>query len=92
MDGYLLIGSINRKYIVKVRPFSSKKSAELKDYVKTTKTDFNLSLFILLIRTNDLPLEDSPETTMERVIETAEYLKAKTNNAVVFNIIARGDK
>ena len=65
MDGYLLIGSINRKYIVKVRPFSLKKSAELKDYVKTTKRDFNLSLFILPIRTNGLPLEDSPETTME---------------------------
>ena len=36
-------------------------------------------------------LEDSLER-VERVTETAEYLKTKTNNEVVSNIIARGDK
>ena len=36
-----------------------------------------------------LSLEDSRETI---VIETTEYLKTETNNVVVSDIIARGDK
>ena len=37
VDGYLLKGSINRKFIVKVRPFSSAKTIDLEDYTRTTK-------------------------------------------------------
>ena len=37
VDGYLLKGSINRKFIVKVRPFSSAKTIDLEDYTRINK-------------------------------------------------------
>ena len=54
VDGYLLTGSINRKFIVKVRPFSSAKTIDMEDYTKPTKRDFNPDLYILHVGTNDL--------------------------------------
>ena len=92
MVGYLLIGSINRKYIVKPRPFSLAKITEKKDYIKPTKSDFDPNLYITHIGTNDLSLEDSPKAILEQEIETTEYLKTETSIVVVSNIIARGDK
>ena len=90
VDGYILTGSINRKYFVKVRPFSSAKSTDIKDYVKPR--NFDPSLYILPTGTNDLSLEDSPETIVKLINETTAYLKAETNNTEVSNIIARADK
>ena len=37
VDGYLLIGSINRKFIAEVRPFSSAKTVDMEDFTKSTK-------------------------------------------------------
>ena len=91
-DGYLLMGLINRKYIVKLRQFSSAKTADIKNYIKPTKRDFDPRLHILHIGTKDLTLEESPKTVLERETETTEYLKTETNIVRVFNIIARGDK
>ena len=92
MVGYLLIGSINRKYIVKPRPFSLAKITEKKDYIKPTKSDFDPNLYIIHIGTNDVSQEDSPKTILEQEIETTEYLKTETSIVIVSNIIARGDK
>ena len=47
VDRYLLAGSINRRFIVKVRPFSSAKTIDMEDYTKPTKRDFNPDLYIL---------------------------------------------
>ena len=44
VDGYLLTGSIDRKFIIKVRPYSSAKTIDVKDYTKPTKRDFNPDL------------------------------------------------
>ena len=33
VDGYLLTGSLNRNFIVKVRPFSSAKTSGISDYI-----------------------------------------------------------
>ena len=41
VNSYLLTGSINRKFIEKVRPFSSAKIIEMENYTKPTKRDFN---------------------------------------------------
>lgn len=41
---------------------------------------------------NDLSLDDSPETMVKQLIETAQCLKTRTNNVLVSNILARGDK
>ena len=61
VDGYLLKGSINRKFIVKVRTFSSVKAIDMEDNTRPTKRDFNPDLYILHIGTNDLLLDDTPE-------------------------------
>ena len=60
VDGYLLTGSIKRKFIVKVRPFSSAKTIGIEDYRKPTKRDSNTDLYILHVGTNDLSLDDRP--------------------------------
>ena len=54
VDGYLLTGSINREFIVKLRLFSSAKTIDMEDYTKPTKRDFNPDLYILHVGTNDL--------------------------------------
>ena len=44
VDGYLLTGSINRKFIVKVRPFSSAKTIDMespKRHLNQSKLHFN---------------------------------------------------
>ena len=48
VDGYLLTGSINKKFIVKVRPSLSAKTIDMEDYTKHTKRDFNPDLYITL--------------------------------------------
>ena len=37
VDGYLLTRSLNRKFIVKVRPFSSVKTSNISDYINPTQ-------------------------------------------------------
>ena len=90
VDGYLLMGSINRKFIVKVRPFSSAKTINMEDYTKTTKRDFNRYLYILHVGTNDLSLDAMPEVISSRIIDTAVSLM--TEKKIISNILPRGDK
>ena len=71
IDGYLLTGSINRKFIVKVRPFLSAKNYRYGDYIKPTKRHFNSDLYILHVGTNDLSLDDTAEVTSSRIKDTA---------------------
>ena len=77
VNGYLLMGSINRKFIVKVRTFSSAKTINMEDYTKLNKRDFNPNLFILHVGTNDLSLDGTPEVISSRIIDTAESLMIK---------------
>ena len=49
---YLLIASINRKFILKIRPFSSAKTLDMQDYTKPNKRDFDHSLYIIHIGTS----------------------------------------
>ena len=53
VDGYLLTGSLDKKFIVKVRPFSSAKTKDMHDYLKPTKRDFNPNIFILHVGKNN---------------------------------------
>ena len=41
LDCYLSTSFINRKFIVKVRPFSAAKTLDQQDYNKHTKRDFD---------------------------------------------------
>ena len=47
VDGYLLTGSLNKKFIEKVRPFSSAKIEYMHDYLKPSKRDFDPNICIL---------------------------------------------
>ena len=92
IDGYLLAGSINRKFIVKVRPFLSAKTIDMEDYTKPTKRDFNPDLHILHAGTNDHSLDDRPEAISSRIIDTAKSLMTEKNKTIFSNIVSRGDK
>ena len=67
MDGYLLTGSLDKKFIVKVIPFSSAKTEDMHDYLKPTKRDFNPNIFILHVGTNNLSTNDSPEMVADKM-------------------------
>ena len=72
MDGYLLTGSIKRKFIVKVQPFSLVKAMDMQYYIKPTKRDSDPSMYILHTGTNYLLLEGATEAISERTIATSE--------------------
>ena len=63
----------------------------MQDYVKPTKRDFDPSLYILYVGTNDLSLEDIPEAISKRIIATVESLKKEPNEVAISNIVASGD-
>ena len=86
-DGYLLTGSIKNKFIVMGKPFSSTKTVGMQDYVMPKKWKFDPSLFIPLVGSNGLSLEDTPEALFKRVIATVESLKKEHNEVVISNII-----
>ena len=73
VDGYLLTGSINSEFIVKLRPFSSAKTIDMEDYTKPTKRDL----------TNNFSLDDTPEVMSSRIIDTAKSLIIEKNNELL---------
>ena len=77
VDGYLLAGSLNRKYIVKIRPFSSAKTSDMEYCITPTKRDFDPGIYILHIGTNDLTLNGTPEEITEHILNIATSLKQK---------------
>ena len=83
IDDYLFTGSIKRKFIVKVRPFSSTKMVDMQDHIKPMKGDFDPSLYLLHVGTNDVSLEDTPEAISKWIIATAESLKKEHNEVVI---------
>ena len=91
VDGYLLTGS-NRKFIVKVRPFSSAKTIGMEDYTKPTKREFNPELYILHAGTNDLSLDDTSEVRSSHIIDTAKSLMAEKIKIIISNNVPGGDK
>ena len=77
VDGYLLAGSLNRKYIVKIRPFSSAKTSDMEYCITPTKRDFDPGIYILHVGTNDLTLNGTPEEITEHILNIATSLKQK---------------
>ena len=60
IDGYLVTGSLNRKFIFKVRPFLSAKTSDMSHNIKPTKNVFNAYIYVLHVGTNNLTLSDKP--------------------------------
>ena len=48
IDGYLLTKSINHKFLVKVRPFTTAKTIDMYSHLKPTLRKFNPGLFIIV--------------------------------------------
>ena len=69
VNGYLQTGSINRKFTVRVRAFSSAKTIDMEDYTKPTKRDLNPDLYILHVGTNDLLLDYTPDLVSSHIID-----------------------
>ena len=91
VDGYLLTGSLNRKYIVKIRPFSSAKTSDMEYYITPAKRDFEQGIYIPHVGINDITLNDTPEEITEHIVKIATSLKTENNTVVISNIVPRSD-
>ena len=75
IDGYLLTKSINHKFLVKVRPFTTAKAIDMYDHLKPTLRDISPGLFIIHVGTNDLPLNKTSNKITEEIVNLTESLK-----------------
>ena len=89
VDGCLLTGSLNRKYIVKVRPFSTAKASDMEYYI--TRRDFDAGIYILHVRTNDPTLDDTLKEITEHILNIATSLETENCTVGISNIVPRGD-
>ena len=90
-DGYLLKGSLNRKFIVKLRPFLSWKH-RICQIILNPRKRASILIFVLHVGTNDLRLSDTPEQIAEHIFDIVNSLKTDSNTIIVSNIVPRGDK
>ena len=92
VDSYFLTCSLEKKFIAKVRPFSSAKTEDMQGYLKSIKGDFDKNIFILYIGTNNLSTNDSREMIAYKVVEIAGLLKRESDNVKLSGIVPRGNK
>ena len=77
IDGYLLTISINHKFLVKLRPFTTAKTIDMYGHLKPTLQDFSPGLFIIHAGTNNLPLNKTSYEIAEEIVNLAESVKKK---------------
>ena len=87
IDRYLLTKSINHKFLVKVRPFTTAKTIDIYDHLKPTLRDVNPGLFIIHVGTNDLPLNKTSNEIAEEIVKLAESVKKTSSKIVISNIV-----
>ena len=75
IHGHLLTNSLKHQYLVKTRPFSTAKTIDIYDYIKSTQRDFKPGNFVLHVGTNDLPLNKSPKEISEVIVTLVESIK-----------------
>ena len=75
IDGYLLIKSINHKFLFKVRPFTTAKTIDMYDHMKPSLRDFNPGLFIIHFDTNEFPWNKNSNEIAEEIVNFAESVK-----------------
>ena len=61
------------------------------DHIKPTQRNFQPSVYILHVATNDLPTDMTPEEIFEKVITFSKHLKSENNEVVVSGTVPRGD-
>ena len=79
IDGYLLISSINHKYIVKVGPFVTTKTDDMYDRIKPTQRNFQPNVYIWHAGTNDIPTDMATGEISEKIITFSKHLKSENN-------------
>ena len=92
VDGYLLTGSINIKFIVKIKPFTSAEIIDMEDYTKPIKREFNPDLYILHVGINNLSLHDTPEMISSDITDTAKCRMTEKNKIIISNIVPNRNK
>ena len=70
VDSFLLTSSLNRKYTVQVRPFSSAKTSDREYYITLRKRDFDPGIYILHVGINDVTLGDTPKELSLNILLT----------------------
>ena len=55
----------------------------MQDYINPMKRDFDTSLYLLHVGTNDVSLEDTPEAISKRIFANAESLEKEHNDVVI---------
>ena len=88
---YLLTGSVNHKYLVKVRPFLAAKSVDMLDYVKPIQRDLDPEAYMIHIGTNELTTDKTPDKIFSEVLRLIKELKTDKNKIVVSTNVPRGD-
>ena len=86
-DGYLLAKSINRKFLVKVRLFTTAKTINMYDHLKPTLRVFNPGLWIIHVDTKNLPFNKTRSEIAEEVVNLAESVKKSTSNIAILEIL-----
>ena len=69
VNGFLLTGNLNHKFLEKLRSFPGTKARCLHDYAKPTMRDFNLNQIILQVGTNDLNSEKASSQIANSIID-----------------------
>ena len=80
---YVLTDSLNRKYIVKVRCFSSAKTSDMEYYITPTKRDFDPIIYILHVGTNDPTIDDIPEEIADNIVNIATSFKTENYTSAI---------
>ena len=92
VDGYLLTKYINHKLLVKVRHFTTAKTIDMYDHLKSALRDFNPGFFIIHVGTNDLPLNKTSNEIAEEIANISESVEKKpSRNIVISDIVTRED-
>ena len=86
-DGYLLAKSIKRKFLVKVRLFTTAKTINMYDHLKPTLRVFNPGLWIIHVDTKNLPFNKTRSEIAEEVVNLAESVKKSTSNIAILEIL-----
>ena len=90
-DGYLLTGSTNHKYLVKIRPFLAAKSVDMLDYVKPIQRDLDREAYVIHIGIKDQTTDKTPDEIFSEILRLIKELKRDKNKTVVSAIATGGD-
>ena len=91
IDGYLVTGSSNYKYLMKVRPFLAAKIVDMFDYVKPIRRDLHSEAYVIYINTYDRTTDKTPDEIWSEILRLIKEFKTDKNKIVVSNVVLMVD-